>query len=254
MILVIDIGNTNIKLALFSGRRILKHFRLATDKKASAKKYKRRLSSLFARKKIKRSQIKGAIACSVVPRINNVFSNAVFSLCREKPLFLGKDIIAPIKNLYKRPSQVGQDRLANAFGAYNLYGGPVVIVDFGTALTFDLVSEKGEYLGGIIVPGPEIALKALIKNADLLPYLTLTKPVAFLGRETKESIRSGLVYGYSFLVEGILSRLKAQLKRRPKIVATGGAASLMSIYCPSIKDIAPHLTLQGLNEIYIGHK
>ncbi len=250
MLLVVDIGNTNIKIAIFRGKRICYSWKLATDKARNFKQYEKRLKSLFAQRKLKNTQIDEIIICSVVPKLTSVFKKALFSLFKRRSLILGKDIIAPIKNLYRKPKQVGQDRLANALAAFSKYGGPIIVVDFGTALTFDLVTAAGSYLGGIIVPGLEVSLNALIRNADLLPKISLGKPKAFLGRETVGSMKSGIVYGYSFLVKGILGQLKKELKTSPKVVATGGVASLMSHYCRSINRIDENLTLEGLRITY----
>ncbi|MBU3933611.1 MAG: type III pantothenate kinase [Candidatus Omnitrophica bacterium] len=246
MLLAIDIGNTDIKIGLFKGEKAFCNWRLVTDKGATLKQYKKLLRRLFTRQKVKNANIDEIIICSVVPNLTKIFKKALFLLLKIKPLILGKDIVAPIKNLYRRPEQVGQDRLANAAAAFSKYGGPVIVVDFGTALTFDLVTAQGSYLGGVIVPGMEVSLKALTRAADLLPEIGLGRPRALLGRETASSMRSGLVYGYSFLVEGMLQQLKKELKSRPYVVATGGKASLMSHYCRSIDRINENLTLEGL--------
>lgn len=246
MLLAIDIGNTNIKMALFKGKRIVYVWRIATEKNKSYQQYKRSLKKLFYQKKVTGAQIDEAIICSVVPKLTPLLKKVLFSLFKKRPQVLGKDIIAPIKNLYKRPGQVGQDRLANAVAAFRQYGGPVIVVDFGTAVTFDVVSRAGSYLGGIIVPGVELALNALSENADLLPKIKLDEPREFLGRDTVSSIKSGMVYGYSFLVEGIIKNLKQKLGPHPKVIATGGKAPLMFAYCRSINRLCEHLTLEGL--------
>jgi type III pantothenate kinase len=246
MFLAIDIGNTNIKFALFKGKRIFRRFRVTTDKNLSFRQYEKVLQKTFVRAKVKSAQIDQIIICSVVPKITAIFKAVLFSLLKKKPLILGRDVIVPIKNLYRNPKQVGQDRLANALAVFSKYRGPIVIVDFGTALTFDVVSEKGSYLGGIIVPGMQISLNNLIRSADLLPEIDLKKPRVFLGRETTASMKSGLVYGYSFLVEGILGKIKQILGKRPFVVATGGEAVLMSNYCKTIHKIDEDLTLEGI--------
>ena len=255
MLLAVDIGNTNIKMALFKGEKILRSFRFVTDKDITLKQWQHLLRKLFTQKKVKNTNaIEEIIICSVSPRLTVMFKKALSILLKIRPLILGKDIIAPIKNLYKKPEQVGQDRLANAVAAFSKYGGPVIIVDFGTALTFDLVTAAGSYLGGIIVPGIEISLKALIKNTDLLPEIDLGRPKEFLGRETVSSMKSGVVYGYSFLVEGILQELKKRLKPTPQVIATGGKASLIMHYCRAINRVDQNLTLQGLRIAFQGRK
>lgn len=254
MLLTIDIGNTNIKLALFKDRRILYSWRVAAEKGRTVVQLNKILKRLFMSAQVKTADIEDTIVCSVVPELTFVLKSALLLLLRKRPLILGRDIIAPIKNLYREPGQVGQDRLASAVGALSKYGGPIIVVDFGTALTFDLISAGGGYLGGVIVPGMEVSLKALIRNAALLPEISLGKPKAFLGRETASSMKSGLVYGYSFLVEGFLRQLKKKLKRRCKVIATGGAAPLMLQYCHSIHGIDENLTLEGLRVGYEGRK
>jgi type III pantothenate kinase len=246
MFLAIDIGNTNIKFALFKAKRIFRRFRVTTDKNMSFRQYEKILQKTFVRAKVKDTQIDQVIICSVVPKLTTIFKIVLLSLLKKKPLILGQDVVVPIKNLYRDPKQVGQDRLANALAVFSKYRGPIVIVDFGTALTFDVVSEEGDYLGGIIVPGMQISFNNLIRNADLLPEVDLKKPRVFLGRETIASMRSGLVYGYSFLVEGILTKFKQLLGKRPFVVATGGEAALMSNYCKSIHKIDKDLTLKGI--------
>jgi len=254
MLLAVDIGNTNIKIALFRGKRIFYSWRLVTDKANGSKEYKKLFRRLFAQKKVKYVQIEAIIICSVVPKLTLVFKNMLFTSFKKRPLVLGKNIIAPIKNLYRKPQQVGQDRLANAVAAFNRYGGPVIIVDFGTALTFDLISKKGAYLGGLIVPGMETSLEALIKNADLLPGISLGPPGAPLGRDTVSSMKSGIVYGYGFLVEGVLEQLKKRVKKNSRVIATGGEAPLMQRFCPSIEKIDQNLTLEGLRISYQKNK
>lgn len=249
MFLIIDIGNTNIKIALFKGQKIFQKWRIDTDKKARPEQYRKLLKSLLSQRRVRKVIVKQIIICSVVPKLTTIFEKISFRLLKIKPLIVGKNILAPIRNLYHRPEQVGQDRLVNAAAAMNRYGSPVVVVDFGTAVTFDVVSAKGSYVGGIIVPGLQLAMQALISKATLLPKITLSKPKVFLGRHTGASMRSGIVYGYSFLVEGILQRLKKELKPCPLVVATGGEAAFMRQYCRSIDKIDENLTLKGLNMI-----
>ncbi len=246
ILLAVDIGNTNIKLALFKGRRIRQIWRLATAKNWTVKQYTLKLKKLFRSAQVKSGEIETILICSVVPRLTAVLQKALSALCGKKPLILGQDVLVPIKNLYKKPHQVGQDRLANAAAAVSKYGSPVIVVDFGTAVTFDLISKPAGYLGGIIVPGMEIALQALINNADLLPKISLNRPKALLGRDTASSMKSGIVYGYALMVEGILRQLKKELKQHPQVIATGGLAGLMRGYCKSINKIDENLTLEGL--------
>jgi type III pantothenate kinase len=160
-----------------------------------------------------------------------------------------RDIKAPIKNLYKKPRQVGQDRLVNAIAAKELYGCPAIVVDFGTAITFDVVSKKGEYLGGLIFPGIETSLNALSEKAALLPKISVTPPKGLIGRDTADSIKSGVFYGIGSLCDGIISRLDSVKSVRMTVIATGGHALVISKFTKNIRLIDPHLTLQGLRII-----
>lgn len=252
MLLAVDIGNTNIKLALFKGNNIFRRWRLATNKEMAFKEYNRRLQSLF--REMETAHVAQIVICSVVPRLSVVFKKALFVIFRKRPLMLGEDIIVPIKNLYSMPGQVGQDRLVNALAAVSKFGAPIIVVDFGTAVTFDLISAKASYLGGIIVPGMEVALRALVNNADLLPKISLNPPKAFLGKETVSSMQSGIVYGYSFLVKGILERLKRQVRPTPRTIATGGKGPLIIQYCNSIDTFDENLTLEGIKMAFQGGK
>ncbi|MFH1245623.1 MAG: type III pantothenate kinase [Candidatus Omnitrophota bacterium] len=247
MLLAIDIGNTNIKLAVFKDKKILHIWRLDSNKQADTQEYTGLLRRSFTREGIKPAAIKEIVICSVVPGLTDILARALDSLLGKKPLVLGKDIIVPLKNLYKKPEQVGQDRLVSAFAAYKKYGAPLILVDFGTALTFDVVSRQGEYLGGVIVPGIEVSLNALMRNAALLPKkIQLTKIGSLLGRDTVSSMQSGIVYGYAALVDGILQRLRKDFKTRPRVIATGGAVQLIAPYCNLIDSIDTNLTLEGI--------
>ncbi|MFC1631305.1 type III pantothenate kinase [Candidatus Omnitrophota bacterium] len=244
MLLAVDIGNTNIKIALFKGHKIIRRFRLVTEKKDSLRRQSRLLKKIFGQQKTK--GVDDIVICSVVPRISRIFQKALQRQFHKRPLLLGQDLIAPIKNLYRKPKQVGQDRLANAVAAFSKYGGPLIILDFGTALTFDVVSKNGSYLGGVIAPGMELALKDLTDKAELLPKVRLGRPQELIGRDTVTSIKSGMVYGYGFLVQGILAQLKKKMGPATRIIATGGKAPLMQSYCRAIKMIDLDLTLKGL--------
>ena len=157
----------------------------------------------------------------------------------------------PIKNLYRNPKQVGQDRLVNAYVAKEIFGFPLVIVDFGTAITFDVISEKGDYLGGIIAPGIGISLEALHEKCALLPKVKLTQTKTFIGKDTKGSILSGILFGFGCLCDGIILKLKKKFKRKPIVVATGGNVDLMRRFCKQLDRVDENLTLKGLNLLTI---
>lgn len=240
MLLAVDIGNTSINFGLFGKNRIL-NFRIPTFSLESIS-----LEKIF-KERTDMSKISEVIICSVVPRVSQKLKGKIKELFKVSPLVLGEDIFVPIKNLYKNPSQVGQDRLANAYAAKILYGYPLIIVDFGTAITFDIISKRGDYLGGIIVPGLEISRDVLSERTALLPKVKLRKPKVLIGKDTQESILSGIFFGFGCLVDGLIEKLKAELGRdNTKIIATGGNVRQISPFCRSITKVDPHLTLKGI--------
>lgn len=241
MLLAIDVGNTALTAGLFRGKRLLARGRVATFGS-----FPRLLRSL----KVSPRDLEGVILSSVVPRATASLRRALKSSRCPKPLILGENIEAPIRNRYRFPSQVGQDRLVNGVGAYFLYGEPAIVVDFGTAVTLDVVSKRREYLGGLIVPGVGIALEALVSRTALLPRITLSPPKEFLGRDTRQSMLSGLFHGYAALCDGIVARLKSAHAPGAKVIATGGHCRLISPYCRSVRVIDPDLTLHGLRLTY----
>jgi type III pantothenate kinase len=240
VLLAIDIGNTNISFGLFLGGKIIRRFNIPT-KDYSLKKLKKNLG---------KAKIGNAIICSVVPDTSKVLKNGLRRLLGIKPYIIGKEIKVAIKNLYRSPRQVGQDRLINAYAASRLYGRPLIIVDFGTAITFDVVSKNGEYLGGMIVPGLQISLDVLRARTALLPKVNLTVPKEFIGRNTKNSMLSGIVYGFSALVDSLAERIKNKIGKNSLVIATGGNINLIGRYCKKIDRIDKDLTLKGLNLIY----
>ncbi|MBI1952557.1 MAG: type III pantothenate kinase [Candidatus Omnitrophica bacterium] len=233
--LAIDVGNTSIHLGLFQGRRLTRQGRVLTHGPHIEEGMRRFLKKEPA-----------VIVSSVVPKATAAIKKALRALDLPKPLVLGENIEAPVINRYRIPAQVGQDRLVNAAAAFFLYGGPAIVVDFGTAITIDLVSGRREYLGGLIVPGIEIALEALSCRAALLPRIRLTPPKEFLGKDTASSMKSGIFYGYSQLCDGIVRRLKAKHAPSARVIATGGYAPLIVPFCRVIRKVNPILTLQGL--------
>jgi type III pantothenate kinase len=246
MLLAIDIGNTNISLGLFYGRRLLKRYTIPTKEK----KYYPRLNKLLRSKK---KVIKDIILCSVVPKSSDVLAKGLKKLLGRKPIIIGKSIKVPLKNLYRKPEQVGQDRLVNAYAATALYGAPLVAVDFGTAITFDVISKDEEYLGGMIVPGLGISLEALAEKTALLPKIKLAKPKEFIGGDTRASMLSGIIYGFAALTDVLVSRIKERIGKNALVIGTGGNIALIGKYCRKIDRIDPDLTLKGLNLIARGY-
>jgi type III pantothenate kinase len=240
MLLAIDIGNTNISFGLFQGNKLIKRFDIPT-KDYTLQRLKNKLS---------RVKVKESIICSVVPDAARVLEEDLKRFPGKRPYIIGKDIRVPIKNLYRKPGQVGQDRLVNAYAGIEFYGSPLIVVDFGTAVTFDVISTNKEYLGGMILPGLRISLDALREKTALLPKINLSAPGEFIGRDTKSSMLSGLVYGFAALTDDLSKRIKEKIGRRAKVIGTGGNIGLIGRYCRSIDKIDKDLTLKGLNLIY----
>lgn len=237
MLLCIDIGNTTITFGIFEGKRLIKTWRVGT--------------SHCEADVVSRNTPSAIIISSVVPKALAKLKPVLKKQFKGIPIYvLGENIKAPIRNLYKNPKQVGQDRLVNAVAAVELYGTPAIVVDYGTAITFDVISKKGEYLGGVIVPGIEISLEALSKRAALLPKIKLSKPKSLLGRDTTNSMLSGIFYGFGSLTDGIVNKLKRKYVKDALVIATGGHADLIAPYCKSIKHINKNLTLEGLRFIF----
>jgi type III pantothenate kinase len=241
MLLALDIGNTTITAGLFRKNRLIRRYSFAT---------RQRYYQPFVKKLLSCQPIEAAIIASVVPQATKQIENTLGNLTTVKALILGRDIIVPIKNRYLYPKQVGQDRLVNAYAAVKMYGVPAIVVDFGTAITFDIISQNKEYLGGLILPGLEISLDALAQNTALLPKIKLAKPKGLIGRNTANSILNGIVYGFSALSDGLIDKLKSELKDVPKVIATGGNINFMAKYCSKFDAIDINLTLKGLNLIY----
>lgn len=242
MLLAVDVGNTNIHNGIFKGRALRKTFQIPTYAKDVKSQYARKLRPYL-------DKIERIIIVSVAPRALREVEAILRRLCGRKILVVGRDVNAGVRNRYKNPRQVGQDRLVNAGTAYELFGGASVVVDFGTAITIDFINKEKEYLGGVIVPGVEISLKALSERAALLPKVNLRKPgtAGVLAKETRQSMINGAVYGFSSLCDGIVRKLKKRYRGRCRVIATGGMSRLIGRYCETVDKIDPDLTLKGLS-------
>jgi type III pantothenate kinase len=241
MLLAIDIGNTNISAGIFAAGKLKYRFDLAT------KTYKK----VLLEKKIKAyPRISASIICSVVPRVTQAIKNDLKSLTGKAVYIIGKDLIVPIENRYRIPEQVGQDRLVNAYAASQIYPGPLVVIDSGTAITFDVISSDRAYLGGLIFPGMSISLEALQEKTALLPLVKLGIPKTFIGRDTKNSMLSGVVFGTAALCKEIAARIKKQLGKNIRILGTGGNIHLIKKYSGLKIQIIKELTLTGIKLIY----
>lgn len=240
MLLAIDIGNTNITFGLFKNNCLKKKFNIPS------KEY----SYIKLKKELNNSKINGACICSVVPKTTKEVAFDLKKYLLIKPKIIGKNLKLNIKNLTRFPKQVGADRLVNAYYGINFYKTPLIVIDFGTAITFDCISKNNAYLGGLILPGLEISLDALHKKTALLPKIKLGKPKEIIGRDTFNSINSGIIYGFCCLTQGLVKKLKSKLGSNTKIIATGGAIRFFSKYCKFFDTIDEDLTIKSLNLIY----
>jgi type III pantothenate kinase len=256
MLLAFDIGNTNIALGAFEGKKLLKDWRFATDKSRSSDEYGILIHQLFQYEGLKLEDVDDVIISSVVPPIMYTLQHMALKYCCREAIVVGPGIKTGMNIKYDNPKQVGADRIANAVGAYEKYGGPIIIVDFGTATTFCAVSERGEYLGGAIAPGIKISSEALFQNAAKLPRVELIKTSNIICKNTVSSMQAGIVYGYVGLVDYLVQKMEKELGNNPntEVVATGGLASLISSESQTIKKVDKLLTLHGLRIIYERNK
>ena len=239
MLLAIDIGNTNITFGIFKGKKLIRNFDIPT-KAYSLKKLGKLLGKI---------PLTHSIICSVVPKTTKIINQDLKKLIGKHPLIVGHNLNVPMKNLYRNPKQLGADRLVNAYAAAKLYGAPAIIIDFGTAISFDIVSKNNIYLGGIILPGLNTCLEALNSKTALLPRIKLDQPKSLIGRSTKEGILSGIVYGFASLTDSLTKTIRTKIGNKSRIIATGGDAKLIAKYCKSINLIDRNLTLKGLQEL-----
>ena len=254
MLLVLDVGNTNTVLGVFAAgdrsRELVAHWRVATIQTQTVDEYGVLFRNLFALANIEVASMKGIIISSVVPPVDSVLREVCERYFHSKPLFVEPGVRTGMPVLYENPGEVGADRIVNGVAAFEKYGGPCIIVDFGTATTFDAVSSKGEYLGGVITPGIGISADALFERTARLPRVDIRKPPRMIGTTTVGSIQSGLYYGYLGMVDSILERMLAELGPETKVVATGGLASLFGEGSKYIRAVDDLLTLEGLRIIW----
>jgi type III pantothenate kinase len=250
MLLAIDIGNSNIILGVFDGDELKATWRIVTAVHRMPDEYASLLLSFFDRKEISTAQITDAALCSVVPPLVSVFEEVCLRYFNTRPLNVEAGVKTGVRICMDNPKEVGADRIVNAVAAHRLYGGPAIVLDLGTATTFDAVSADGDYLGGAIAPGITIATEALFSRTAVLPRVELTHPKRAIGTNTVAAMQSGIVYGYVGLIENIVARIQKELGSKAKVVATGGYADLLAEETSVIELVNTDLTMIGLNLIY----
>ncbi|MBI2873735.1 MAG: type III pantothenate kinase [Firmicutes bacterium] len=250
MLLALDIGNTTIHAGVFRGAHLLRQWRLSTDRHRTSDEWGLLMAGLLTHGGLNPRDVSGIALSSVVPPLNRALEEMCRAYFGREPLVVGPGTRTGIHIRYETPRDVGADRIVNAVAAHRLYGGPVIVVDFGTATTFDVVSAAGEYLGGVIAPGIGISTEALFEHASKLPRVDLVVPRTVIGRNTVASMQSGIIYGFAGQVDGIVERVAAEIGGNPDVVATGGLAETVSGLSRTIRRVNPLLCLEGLRLIY----
>jgi len=255
VLLVIDVGNTNIVLGVYKGEKLLDSWRIDTDENKTSDEYSILINQLLLFSEIKASEIEDIIISFVVPNIRHSLGNTIRKLFNKEPLVVGPGVKTGMNIKIDNPKQVGADRIVNAIAAYEKYGGPLIVVDFGTATTFCAIAEDGSYLGGTIAPGIKISGDALFDKAAKLPRVELVKPGKTICKDTVSSIQSGIIYGYVGLVENIVNKMISELNGgKVKVVATGGFATLIASETNCIHVVDRLITLEGLRIIFNRNK
>jgi len=253
MLLAIDVGNSNTVIGLYDGDTLLHNWRVRTEVDSTVDEYGMLILNLYRTAEINLKTVKSVkdiiISC-VVPPMLNILEPLCEKYFKMKPLIVGPGIKTGMPVYYDNPKEVGADRIVNAVAAHEKYEGSLIIVDFGTATTFDYVTKKGEYMGGCIAPGIVISTEALFERASKLPRVEFSKPKSIIAKDTVSSIQAGIMFGYAGLVDGIVGRMKAEAKSSPAVIATGGVAQIIAPETKSIDVVDDMLTLEGLKLIY----
>lgn len=254
MLLVIDVGNTNTVLGMYREEKLVRNWRVTTDKARTVDEYAMLVHELFRLSDIHFTDIGDVIVSCVVPPMLNTLEGLCRQYFKLNPYVVGPGIKTGMPIQYDNPREVGADRIVNAVAAYEKYRRSLIIVDFGTATTFDFISAKGEYQGGAIAPGMAISAEALFEKASKLPRVEFVRPPQVIAKNTVNSLQSGLFFGYAGLVDGIVERMKQETSENPLVVATGGLAEQVSAASQTIDEVDPFLTLEGLRIIYLRNK
>lgn len=251
MIIAMDVGNTNIKTGIYDGRQMVQYVRFSTDMKKTSDEYGLMLLQFLQLKGISLQQIEAAVVSSVVPSINFTIEHMCRTYFDFDPLLLGPGVRTGLNIRYDNPREVGSDRIASAVAAFELHGGPAIVIDFGTATTFNAISAEGEFLGGAIMPGIKLSAEALVTGAARLPRIELIKPESAINRTTVSNMQAGIIYGYVGAVDHIVTGMRHELgDPAAQVIATGGMARLISNESKTITRVNGSLTLEGLRIIY----
>ena len=250
MLLVFDIGNSNIVLGTYEGKKLLRHWRISTDRQKTGDEYGMLINNLFRFQGIRMSDVTAIIISSVVPPLVVPLAKMCERYFRLRPLIVGPGIKTGIKLRYENPREIGADRIVNSVGAYEQFGGPLIVVDIGTATTFDIVAENGDYLGGVIAPGIGISSEALFQRAAQLPRVALVTPRTIICRNTVTAMQAGVIFGFVGQIDEIVRRIKAEMKQDMRVIATGGMAKMISRESKTIDKVDNFLTLTGLRVLY----
>ena len=250
MLLVIDVGNSNTVLGVYEGEKLLHHWRVWTDRQKTSDEYGVLLRNLYDASRFSPKDIKAIIVASVVPPLTPILIDLCDRYFGMTPMVVGPGIKTGISIKMDNPKEVGADRIVNAVAAYAKHKKASIVVDFGTATTFDYVSSKGDYMGGVIAPGVNISAEALFRQASKLPRIEIAKPATVIGKNTVAAMQSGLFFGYVALVDGIIERIRKELRIHPFVVATGGLSPEIAAESSEIHEIDENLTLEGLRIIY----
>ena len=250
MLLAIDVGNTNVVLGLLEGEKLVQTWRLGTHQEYTSDECAAIIRSLFDLAQIDRACVDSAIISCVVPPLLPIFERTCTKSFRCQPLVVGPGIRSGMPIRVDNPPEVGADRIANSVAAHHLLGGPVIAIDFGTAITFDCVSRAGEFVGGAILPGLLVSLDALVERASKLSSVELVRPPHVVGRNTRHMLQSGMLYGHAGMIDSMVERIRAEIGAEAKVVATGGLAHLIAEQARTIERVEPFLTLEGLRLIF----
>ena len=250
MLLVVDVGNTHTVLGVYEGKNLIHHWRVWTDREKTSDEYGILIRNLYDGSRFSSHEVTAIIISSVVPPLTPTIVELCVRYFGIAPVVVGPGIRTGISIKMDNPKEVGADRIVNAVAAHEKYGKACIVVDFGTATTFDYVSAQGDYMGGVIAPGASISAEALFRQASKLPRVEISKPASVIGKNTVAAMQSGIFFGYVALVEGIIDRMKKEIRQEPMVVATGGLARVIAGESSKIHVIDENLTLEGLRIIY----